>query len=137
MKTKPAHKRNHARDRIVSLKEFATIAVRGFPDVVMRLPFVTQLSERNTIQIMLDLLNGPLSVANVQAFLTQAEPVISSALANNPFPTTDGSPGDESNRLCAWVAAHDVNVRPQLAAPSPRPWPDRQFDSTLNITRQH
>jgi hypothetical protein len=75
-------------------------------------------------EVMLGLLNGSLSVANVQAFLTQAETVISPALANNPFPTTSGSPADEFNRLRAWVAARDVNVRNQLASngpPSPRP----------------
>ncbi len=75
-------------------------------------------------QIMLDLLNGPLSVSNVQAFLTQAEAVISTALANDPHPTTDGSPADEFNRLRAWIAARDTNVRSQVAAngpPSPRP----------------
>ena len=69
-------------------------------------------------------MNSPLSVANVQAFLTQAEAVISSALANDPFPTTDGSPVDEFNRLRVWVAARDVNVRGQLTSngpPSPRP----------------
>jgi hypothetical protein len=73
---------------------------------------------------MLDLLNGPLSVANVQAFLTQAESVISTALANDPFPTTSGSPADEFNSLRAWVEARDANLRSQVAAngpPSPRP----------------
>jgi hypothetical protein len=66
---------------------------------------------------MLDLVNSPLSVANVQAFLTQA--VISSALANDPFPTTDGSPVDEFNWLRVWVAARDVNVRAQLTSNGP------------------
>lgn len=75
-------------------------------------------------QIMLNLLNGPLAVSNVQAFLTQTEAVISSALANDPFPTTDGTPADEFSRLRAWIAARDENVRSQVAAngpPSPRP----------------
>lgn len=70
-------------------------------------------------QIMLDLLNGPLSVVNVQAFLTQAEAVISPALANDPFPTTAGSPADEFNQLRSWAAARDVNVRSQLSANGP------------------
>ena len=70
-------------------------------------------------QIMLDLLNGPLSNVNVQAFLTQAEAVISPALANDPFPTTAGSPADEFNQLRSWVAARDVNVRSQLSANGP------------------
>jgi len=53
---------------------------------------------------------------NIQAFLTQAEAVITSALANDPFPTTAGSPANELNRLRAWIAARDVNVRTQLAS---------------------
>ena len=91
-----------------------------YQEVILRHP--TLRAQYN--QIMLDLLNGPLSVANVQAFLTQAEGVISSALANDPFPTTSGSPADEFNSLRAWVAARDANVRAQVAAngaPSPRP----------------
>lgn len=75
-------------------------------------------------QIMLDLLNGPLAVANVHAFLNQAEATILSALANDPFPTTNSSPAEEFNQLRAWVAARDVNVRSQVAAngpPTPRP----------------
>ena len=75
-------------------------------------------------QIMTDLLNGPLSVANVQNFLNQTEAVISTALTNDPFPTTDGSPADAFERLRVWVAARDVNVRSQLSAngpPNPRP----------------
>lgn len=70
-------------------------------------------------QIMIDLLNGPLSVANVQTFLNQAESVISTALANDPFPTTDGSPADEFARLRAWVAARDVNIRNQVSVNGP------------------
>ncbi|HSL55894.1 MAG TPA: CotH kinase family protein [Pyrinomonadaceae bacterium] len=91
-----------------------------YQEVILRHP--TFRAQYN--QIMLDLLNGPLSVANVQAFLTQAEAVISPALANDPFPTTDGAPADEFNRLRSWVAARDVNVRNQVASngpPSPRP----------------
>jgi hypothetical protein len=96
------------------------IAASPYQEVILRHPgFRAQYN-----QIMLDLLNGPLSVSNVQAFLTQAEAVISSALASDPFPTTSGSPADEFNQLRSWVAARDVNVRSQLAAngpPSPRP----------------
>jgi CotH kinase protein len=91
-----------------------------YQEVILRHPvFRAQYN-----QIMLDLLNGPLSITNVQTFLNQAEAVISSALANDPFPTTAGSPADEFAQLRAWVAARDVNVRSQLAAngpPNPRP----------------
>ena len=96
------------------------VAPSTYQEVILRHP--TFRAQYN--QIMLDLLNGPLAVANVQAFLTQAEGVISAALANDPYPTTGGSPSDEFNSLRAWVAARDVNVRSQLAAngpPSPRP----------------
>ena len=91
-----------------------------YQDVILRHPvFRAQYN-----QIMIDLLNGPLSVANVQDFLNQAEAVISPALANDPFPTTEGSPSDEFGRLRAWVTARDANVRSQLSAngpPNPRP----------------
>ena len=96
------------------------VSLSPYQEVILRNP--TFRAQYN--QIMLDLLNGPLSVANVQAFLTQAEGVISAALANDPFPTTSGSPAGEFDSLRAWVAARDVNVRTQLAAngpPSPRP----------------
>jgi len=96
------------------------VAPSTYQEVILRHPsFRAQYN-----QIMLDRVNGPLSVANVQAFLTQAEAAISAALANDPFPTTDGSPADEFNRLRVWVAARDVNVRSQLTSngpPSPRP----------------
>ncbi len=95
------------------------VSTSPYQEVILRHPiFRAQYN-----QIMIDLLNGPLSVANVQNFLTQAEAVTSTALANDPFPTTDGSPSDEFARLRAWVAARDVNVRSQLSAngpPNPR-----------------
>ena len=96
------------------------VAPSPYQEVILRNP--TFRAQYN--QTMLDLLNGPLSVANVQAFLTQTEAVISSALANDPFPTTGNSPADEFNSLRAWVAARDASIRSQVAAngpPSPRP----------------
>ena len=86
-----------------------------YQEVILRHP--TFRAQYN--QIMLELLNGPLSVANVQTFLTQAEAVISTALANDPFPTTASSPADEFNQLRTWVSARDVNVRSQLSANGP------------------
>ena len=71
------------------------VSLTQYQQVILRHPvFRAQYN-----QIMIDLLNGPLSVANVQNFLNQTEAVISSALANDPFPTTDGSPSDEFGRL--------------------------------------
>ena len=59
------------------------VAPPTYQEVILRHP--TFRAKYN--QIMLNLVNSPLSVANVQAFLSQAEAVISSALANDPFPT--------------------------------------------------
>ena len=96
------------------------VSLSPYQDVILRHPvFRAQYN-----QIMSDLLNGPLSVANVQTFLHQVEAVISPALASDPFPTTAGSPADEFAQLRAWVAARDANIRSQLTAngpPSPRP----------------
>ena len=96
------------------------VSASKYQEVILRHP--TFRAQYN--QIMLDLLNGPLSVANVQTFLTQAELVISEALATDPYPTTENSPADEFNGLRAWVAARDANVRSQLftnGPPTPRP----------------
>ena len=96
------------------------VSLSPYQEILLRHPvFRAQYN-----QIMIDLLNGPLSVANIQTFLYQAEAVIAPALANDPFPTTEGSPADEFARLRAWVAARDVNVRSQLSVngpPNPRP----------------
>jgi CotH kinase protein len=83
-----------------------------YQEVILRHPvFRAQYN-----QIMLDLLNGPLTVGNIHTFLNQAEATISSALANDPFPTTASSPAEEFAQLRAWVAARDVNVRAQLSS---------------------
>jgi len=91
------------------------VSASPYQEVILRHPvFRAQFN-----QIMLDLLNGPLSVANVQTFLSQAETTISAALANDPFPTTAGSPAEEFERLRAWIAARDVNVRSQVSLNGP------------------
>ena len=91
------------------------VSLTSYQEVILRHPvFRAQYN-----QIMINLLNGSLSVASVQNFLNQAEAVISSALADDPFPTTDGSPSDEFGRLRAWVAARDVDIRSQLSANGP------------------
>jgi CotH kinase protein len=87
-----------------------------YQEVILRHP--TFRAQYN--QIMLDLVNGPLSVANVHSFLNQTEVALSAALAADPHPTGDGQSFD---RLRQWVAARDANVRAQLAAngpPAPR-----------------
>ena len=96
------------------------VSLSPYQEVILRHPvFRAQYN-----QIMLNLLNGPLSVGNIQSFLNQAEATISPALANDPFPTTEASPANEFAQLRAWVAARDLNVRAQLSAngpPQPRP----------------
>jgi hypothetical protein len=71
-------------------------------------------------QIMLELLNGPMSVANVHLFLNEAEAVLATALANDPYPTDEA---EVFVRLRQWTAARDANVRSQVATngpPAPR-----------------
>ena len=96
------------------------ITTSPYQEVILRHPlFRAQFN-----QIMIDLLDGPLSVANVHSFLSQAELALSDALAADPYPTSDGSAADQFQRLRQWVAARDANVRNQVTAngpPAPRP----------------
>ena len=92
------------------------VTTSPYQEVILRHP--TFRAQYN--QIMLDLLNGLLSVTNVHSFLDQAEATLSAALAADPYPT--GS-GNSFQRLRQWVAARDANVRTQVAAndaPAPR-----------------
>jgi hypothetical protein len=90
------------------------VTTSPYQEIILRHP--TFRAQYN--QIMLNLLNGTLSVANVHSFLNQAEATLSAALAADPHPT-----GHDFSRLRQWVAARDGNVRAQLAAngpPAPR-----------------
>lgn len=87
-----------------------------YQEVILRHPaFRAQYN-----QIMLDLLNGPLSVASLHTFLGQVEATVSPALAADPHLSGGGG---EFERLRQWIAARDANVRAQLSAngpPAPR-----------------
>ena len=88
-----------------------------YQEVILRHP--TFRAQYN--QIMLGLLDGPLSVANLHSFLNQAELTTSAALAADPHLSGGGNTFE---RLRQWVAARDGNIRAQLAAngpPAPRP----------------
>ncbi len=92
------------------------VTTSPYQEVILRHP--TFRAQYN--QIMLNLLDGPLSVANVHSFLDQTEATLSAALAADPYPT--GS-GNSFQRLRQWVAERDVNIRGQVAAngpPAPR-----------------
>ena len=72
--------------------------------------------------IMLGLVDGPISVANIHAFLDQAELAVGQALAEDPYAQV-GDVGAHFDGLRQWVAARDANVRVQVAnnnRPSPR-----------------
>jgi spore coat protein CotH len=69
-------------------------------------------------QIMLDLINGPLSEANIHALIDRVEPVLTEAVAADPANQL-GSPGvegvaEEFDSIRAWYTARIANVREQL-----------------------
>lgn len=73
-------------------------------------------------QIMLDLLDGPVSVAALHAFLDALEPVLADALESDPNSKINDAAG-HFDALRAWVAARDANIRAQIQnnnAPPPR-----------------
>lgn len=91
------------------------VTTSPYQEVILRHP--TFRARYN--QIMLGLLNGPLSVANLHSFLNQSEAALSAALAADPH--VRGS--NQFQRLREWVAARDANLRAQVAAngpPAPR-----------------
>ena len=55
---------------------------------------------------------GPLSAANLHTFLNALEPVLASALAEDPFSAGDGTGAFQSLRQ--WISARIPNVRSQL-----------------------
>ena len=71
----------------------------------------------NAILAALVAQGGPLSEANLHAFLDALEPVLSSALADDPFSTEDPAAVFESLRT--WISARVPNVLNQIAANGP------------------
>jgi hypothetical protein len=74
---------------------------------------------------MLRLLDGPLSTANLHAFLDQLELVLGTALADDPYVAIVIGPSvaDHFNELRSWIEKREASVRNQVAAnlPAPRP----------------
>jgi hypothetical protein len=71
---------------------------------------------------MTALLDGPLSEANLHAFLDSVEPVLTTGLATDPYPTV-ANPAAQLDELRAWVSERIPIVRAQVAAnasPPPR-----------------
>jgi spore coat protein CotH len=100
---------------IYASKDGRRLTTSPYQEIILRHP--TFRAQYN--QIMINLLDGPLSVSNVHAFLNQAEATISDALAADPYPTEAGG----FQRLRQWVAERDANIRAQVAAngsPAPR-----------------
>ena len=74
-------------------------------------------------QIFRDLFNGPLSEANIHAFLDSIEPVLTDAMAADPY-NQFGEPGAEGvaqrfDGLKQWISDRIVNVREQIELDEP------------------
>ncbi|MBW8041521.1 MAG: hypothetical protein FVQ85_16205 [Planctomycetes bacterium] len=78
-------------------------------------------------RITRDLLNGPLSEANIHAFLDLIEPVLTDALAADPYNqlSTPGLAGvqERFNSLQSWISDRIANVMAQVDADEPLPPP--------------
>ena len=70
-------------------------------------------------QILLDLMDGPMSVASVHAFLYELEVVLTPALEEDPYIDLGGSVSGHFNSLRQWIVDRDANVRAQIAANGP------------------
>jgi len=78
-------------------------------------------------RIIRDLLNRPLSEANIHAFLDMIEPVLTDALAADPY-NKFGTPGvagvqERFNSLRTWISDRIANVLAQVDADEPLPPP--------------
>jgi spore coat protein CotH len=72
--------------------------------------------------VLAAMIAGPLSEANVHAFLNALEPVLAPAIAADPYITE--SPAATFAALRSWISARIPNVQGQIAAngpPAPRP----------------
>lgn len=79
--------------------------------------------------IMLQLLNGPLSTASIDALFDRVRPAVSAAMKADPYLNyvVSGSVDDHFAQLRAWIATRDSEVRKQVSANAPAP---RKADST-------
>ena len=93
-------------------------SLTAWQDVILRHP----VYRARYNAIISGLLGGPMSSANVDAFLASLKPVLIDALATDPYPTV-ANPGAAFDDLRAWYAARVTNVLSQVAAnnnPPPR-----------------
>lgn len=78
-------------------------------------------------RIIRDLINGPLSEANIHAFLDMIEPVLTEALASDPYNkfSTPGVAGvqERFNSLRTWISDRIANILAQVDADEPQPPP--------------
>jgi hypothetical protein len=74
----------------------------------------------NSILIALVAPGGPLSEANVHALLNALEPLLTPALAEDPFAVED-DPAAAFQSLRSWISQRIVNVQNQVAANGPPP----------------
>jgi hypothetical protein len=95
-----------------------SVAQHPYQEVILNHP--TYRAQYNTI--FTDLLDGPMATDALQQALTRFEGVLSDALAADPNSQIDDVPY-HFDKLRAWVAAREVNVRSQVQAnnsPAPR-----------------
>jgi spore coat protein CotH len=93
-------------------------SMNAFQEVILRNP--TFRAQYNGI--MAGLIGGPLSESELHAFLDALEPVLSPALATDPYPTVSSGTAP-FNALKSWVSQRLPIVQAQLAAnnsPPPR-----------------
>jgi hypothetical protein len=101
----------------------------GYGSLMLGIPQYRQLYS----QIMNDLLCGPLSEANVVAFIDAIEPVLTPHLAQDPNSEIDGSIADFFDNRRAWMVNRIANVRSQIEGyvpcpPPPPPCGSADFD---------
>ena len=82
-----------------------------YADAVLGVP---QFRDRYN-QIMLSLLNGPLSTSSLQAYLNQLEPILSPSILADPN-NGIGSPSAAFTNLRNWVATRNANIMSQINA---------------------
>jgi hypothetical protein len=83
-------------------------------------------------RIMLELLNGPMSVSTINGALTRFETLLTPALTADPNSKLNAPAGVFSD-LRNWIGSRDANVRAQVAANS-TPKPRAGYTSTLVYT---
>lgn len=95
-----------------------TISQHPFQAVILNHP--TYRADYNSI--MAELLDGPMSVEAVHAFLDDAESLLTPSLVADPNSKVGGTPAEVAEyfaSLRGWITERDANVRAQLEADGP------------------